>query len=74
MNNFMWIAMVIIGLIIVALLAFASRWFNASTLQTKIINPKPGIECVIVSATDSTSIDCWKTGGNDLGSFKPEGN
>jgi len=36
------------------------RSFNAATLHTQIINPKNGIECVVVSAADSTSVDCWK--------------
>jgi len=36
------------------------RFFSAATLHTQIIKPKSGIECVVVSATDSTSVDCWK--------------
>lgn len=47
----------------VFVIAMLTKWLNASALQTQIINPKPGIECVIVSATDSTSVDCWKIGG-----------
>lgn len=26
----------------------------------KIINPKDGIECVVVSRMFNTSVDCWK--------------
>jgi hypothetical protein len=37
------------------------RFFNAATLHTQVINPKPGVECVVVSAADSTAVDCWKT-------------
>ncbi len=25
-----------------------------------IINPKPGVECVVVSRMFNTSVDCWK--------------
>ena len=40
---------------------YVSRAFNAATLHTQLINPKNGIECVVVSAADSTSVDCWKS-------------
>ena len=35
------------------------RYFNAATLHTQVISPVPHVECLIVSATDSTSVDCW---------------
>lgn len=40
---------------------YVARFFNAATLHTQVIKPKPGIECVVVSATDSTSVDCWES-------------
>jgi hypothetical protein len=53
----------VVGVIILASLfmifMYGLRFLNAATLQTKVINPKPGVECVVVSATDSTSVDCW---------------
>lgn len=49
---------VVIGLILGGM--YLLRFFSAATLHTQVINPKPGIECVVVSATDSTSVDCWK--------------
>ena len=51
-------SIVVIGLILGGM--YVLRFFNAATLHTQIINPKPGIECVVVSASDSTSVDCWK--------------
>ena len=39
---------------------YVLRFFNAATLHTQIITPKEGIECVVVSASDSISTDCWK--------------
>ena len=39
---------------------YFTRFFNAATLHTQVIQPKAGVECVVVSATDSTSVDCWQ--------------
>lgn len=50
-----FIAGVLIGLM------YISRSFNAATLHNNVINPKPGIECVVVSSDESLSVDCWKT-------------
>jgi len=50
---------VVIGLILGGM--YVLRFFNAATLHTQIITPKAGIECVVVSASDSTSVDCWET-------------
>lgn len=49
---------VVVGLILGGM--YVLRFFNAATLHTQVINPKSGIECVVVSASDSTSVDCWK--------------
>ncbi len=49
---------VCVGLILGVM--FIARAFNAATLQTQVINPRPNIECVVVSAADSTSVDRWK--------------
>jgi hypothetical protein len=50
---------VVIGLVLGVM--YVSRAFNAATLHTQVINPKPGIECVAVSASDSISVDCWES-------------
>ena len=52
------IFIVFISLVFMGL--YAIRAFNAATVQTNLITPKDGIECVVVSATDSTSVDCWR--------------
>lgn len=49
---------VVVGLILGGM--YVLRFFNAATLHTQIIKPKAGVECVVVSASDSTSVDCWK--------------
>lgn len=49
---------VILG-VLLGVMYFA-RFFNAATLHTQVINPRNGVECVVVSASDSTSVDCWK--------------
>ena len=48
-----------IGLVIGVM--YFVRFFNAATLHDQVINPRPGVECVIVSASDSISVDCWKS-------------
>ena len=51
--------LVVTGLILGIMYGY--RFLSAATLHTQVINPRPGIECVVVNATDSTSVDCWKT-------------
>jgi hypothetical protein len=50
---FIFVAGLILGVM------YFVRFFNAATLHTQVINPSPGVECVVVSASDSTSVDCW---------------
>lgn len=52
-------ALTFVGMIVVGGM-YMMRAFNAATLHTQIITPKQGVECVVVSAADSTSVDCWK--------------
>ena len=59
------IIIMVVGVVIVIGLVLGGMYFlrflSAATLHTQVITPKHGIECVVVSATDSTSVDCWKT-------------
>lgn len=57
----LYVGGIIFLIIMIVGMMFFSRVFNAATLQTQVINPKNGIECVVISASDSTSVDCWKT-------------
>ncbi len=50
--------MIVIGLVLGFM--YISKFFNAATLHEQVIKPAPGVECVVVSAMDSTSVDCWK--------------
>jgi len=52
------VTVAIIGLVL-GFMYFA-RFFNAATLHTQVIEPAPNVQCVVVSASDSTSVDCWK--------------
>jgi len=54
------VAGVIAFLGVVIGLMYLSMAFNAANLHNQIIDPAPGIQCVVVSAGDSTSVDCWK--------------
>ncbi len=55
------IVMVMLAIVLFIGFMLLMRSFNAATLHTQIVNPTSGIECVVVSASDSTSVDCWKT-------------
>ena len=59
-----WIV-IIAGIVLLIAIVLGSyllvRWFNQATINHQIIQPKAGIECVVVTATDSSSVDCWKT-------------
>lgn len=57
--TWVFVSFVVVGFLLGFM--YFSRFFNAATLHTQVINPKPNVECVVVSATDSTSVDCWKT-------------
>lgn len=34
--------------------------FASSVSDYEVINPKDGVECVVVSRMFNTSVDCWK--------------
>ena len=44
---------VVLGLLVIL-------FSDAATVKTQVINPKPGIECVVASTTDSIAVDCWE--------------
>ena len=57
------VIILVIGVIIILSLfmifMYGLTFLNSATLQTKVISPRSGVECVVVSAKDSTSVDCW---------------
>ena len=62
MNKALYVvASIVVGLILVFAMMLSIRWFNAASIHHKVINPKDGIECVVVSTTDGASVDCWKS-------------
>jgi len=52
------VGLVCLGLVLGVM--YASGSSKAATLHTQVIKPRPNVECVVVSATESTSVDCWK--------------
>ncbi|MCP3698968.1 MAG: hypothetical protein GY920_10500 [Aliivibrio sp.] len=60
-DNLMFIGLAVVVVAVVSAGIYFSRIINSATLQTQIVKPKEGIECVVISAADSTSVDCWKT-------------
>lgn len=39
---------------------FLLRAVNSAALHTKVIQPQKGVECVVVSSTESIAVSCWK--------------
>jgi len=63
-NISLWVfgEIAVIGLILGLILIFMymASILNSTTLQTQVINPKADVECVVVNAASSISVDCWK--------------
>ena len=61
------IAIFVVIIFILVLLGFGvyflSYKVNQSMVSHKLISPKDGVECVVVTAKDSSSVDCWKVTG-----------
>lgn len=57
----------VVVIFILALLGFGAYFLsykvNQSMVSHKLISPKNGVECVVVTAKDSSSVDCWKVTG-----------
>jgi len=41
----------------------ALRNMSEATLVEKVINPRPGVECLEVITTDGVAVNCWRTEG-----------
>jgi len=56
------IAVYIVVTVIVVLCIWGAGKLVADNISdVKVINPKPGVECVVVSRMFNTSVDCWKS-------------
>lgn len=51
---------IIVALTLVGCIMITIKWVNAATVQNKLITPRPGVECVVVTSTDSVAVGCWK--------------
>jgi len=38
---------------------YLGKKFSDSISEYEVINPKPGVECIVVSRSFNTSVDCW---------------
>lgn len=50
-------------LIMVACMWGMGKLFSDSISDYEVINPKDGIDCIVVSRMFNTSVDCWKNNG-----------
>lgn len=57
-----WLVLVsVVGFIVViVLLSIGARELNEALINHQVIEPEPGIHCIIVTAQDSSSVDCWE--------------
>lgn len=39
---------------------FIIRLFSAATVQDRVVAPRPGIECLVVSAHDGVGVSCYQ--------------
>jgi hypothetical protein len=39
---------------------FVVRLFGAATVQDRVVAPRPGIECLVVSASDGVGVSCYQ--------------
>ena len=69
-NEIKYKIIVIAGCIIVVLLVtlsvyLAGKLFADKVSEQKLISPRGGVECVVVSRMFNVSVDCWKMTDNE---------
>lgn len=63
MKTIWWYALGFVAVMVVVwFFMSALRWFNASTVQHRVIEPENGVKCVVVTTTDGAAVDCWSAG------------
>lgn len=55
-----WLTYIVLMIIMVLCMWGAGKLFADSVSDHELIQPKPGVECVVVSRMFNTSVDCWK--------------
>lgn len=61
-NIIVWGGIVLVIAFLVALV-FGIRWFSAATVQDRVVSPRAGIECLVVSAHDGVGVSCYAIPG-----------
>lgn len=56
--EYVWPFLIYGGMILVIWLG--GTFFAKTVSDSKVINPAPGVSCVVVSRMFNTSVDCWK--------------
>lgn len=56
-NNMMYVSIYLAVLLVVWVMG---TLFAKSVSDLEVINPRHGVQCVIVSRMFNTSVDCWK--------------
>lgn len=58
MRQYLILAVVFILFLLVVMIGV--RYFNSMSLIKDLYSPTEGVECLIISSTDGTAVDCWK--------------
>lgn len=48
---------------VVSVLVLAVRWFSSATMMEKIVSPRQGVECLVVSGDDGVGVSCYQIPG-----------
>ncbi|MNR39600.1 hypothetical protein D3C85_1578220 [compost metagenome] len=62
-NTFVTTLVVIVVGVLIFLFVIGLRWLSSATMSDRVVTPRPGIECFVVSASDSVGVDCFPTAG-----------
>jgi hypothetical protein len=57
------VAVVTVMVVIFVAIVLLSRWTSQATQMERIITPRPGIECLIISANDGVAVSCYPVPG-----------
>lgn len=55
-----WVIWIVITVVVTVFIWGVGKLFADSVSDYEVIQPKDGVECIVVSRMFNTSVDCWK--------------
>jgi len=55
--------LIAICIAVVVAIGFMVRWLSAASVQDRVVSPRAGIECLVVSASDGVGVSCYQIPG-----------